>query len=761
MNRLHSRIQLILVILCFSTIYSSAQETKDDKTLSPYFAVMSDSLGLDQLPLKNTSAEVKIVGVIADVTVTQVYKNEGKTKIEAIYTFPASTNAAVYSMEMTIGNRKIVAEIREKEKARKEYEEAKQEGKRASLLEQERPNVFQMNVANIMPGDEIKVCMKYTELLIPESGVYKFIYPTVVGPRYSNKNAADAAPKDKFVASPYQKEGQAPYYKFDINVFLSAGMPIQNIVCNSHKVDITYPQTSTAQVNLNRSEVNGGNRDYILEYSLAGGEIGTGLLLYEDKDEKFFVMMVQPPKNIKVEDIPPREYIFIMDVSGSMQGYPIDISKKLMRNIVVNLRPTDLFNILFFAGSSGWLSETSLNATQQNVDKAMALIEKQQGGGGTELLSALQKAYALPRTSESLSRSFVIMTDGYVDVEKEAFDLIRNNSDKANTFTFGIGTSVNRYIIEGMAHVGMGMPMVVTDQSIADEQAEKFRKYISNPVLTQVKKQFSNFDVYDVEPPTIPDVLSERPVIIFGKYKGLANGTITIKGYTGKKKYVSSFNVSTVKPNEKNSAIRYLWARERIRHLDDYNQLKVDDTKVAEVTELGLKYNLLTAYTSFIAVDKQIIVDASGKIQTVNQVLPLPAGVPNSAIGFEIAGASEESLQMPIDANDPSSELIDTVINNYYFHKEIILDGNMPDYEVLHNDIEQKILATLNPCLIAANTMPDSIMVKVGANGNIIEVGFKGKVVEKICEECIRQAIIQWDFSQYKQNKDWIFYIKF
>ena len=759
---------MILIFICLSTVISSAQEVQDDKTLSPYFAVMSDSLGLDKLPLKNTSADVKIVGVIADVTITQVYKNEGKTRIEAVYTFPASSNAAVYSMEMTIGNRTIVAEIREKEKARKEYEEAKQEGKRASLLEQERPNVFQMNVANIMPGDEIKVCMKYTELLIPESGVYKFIYPTVVGPRYSNKNAADAAPQDKFVASPYQKEGQAPHYKFDIKVFLSAGMAIQNVVSKSHKVDISYPQTNNAQINLNPSESNAGNKDFILEYSLAGNEIGTGLLLYEDKDEKFFVMMVQPPKNLKVEEIPPREYIFIMDVSGSMQGYPIDISKKLIRNLVVNLRPTDLFNVLLFAGSSGWVSETSMNATAQNVDKAMAMIDQQKGGGGTELLAALQKAYSLPRLSESLSRSFVIMTDGYVDVEKEAFDLIRNNSDQANTFAFGIGESVNRYIIEGMAHVGMGMPMVVTSQAFADEQAEKFRKYISNPVLTQVKKQFANFDVYDVEPLSIPDVLAERPIVIFGKYRGLAKGSITIKGYTGKKRYSSSFDVSTVKPNEKNSAIRYLWARERIRLLDDYNQLAVDDQRVAEVTGLGLKYNLLTAYTSFIAVDKQIIVDATGKMQTVNQVLPLPSGVSNSAIGVEVDGivlqdaanfgSYEETTQVSMNYGD--TVILDT---NIYFSKEIILYEQKTRFysTTIVSNIEQKILATLNPCLFASNTMPDSIMVKVGTNGKIIDVVFDGKKAEKITEECILEAIKKWDFNHLGLNKEWLFYIKF
>jgi len=166
----------------------------EDRTLSPYFFVKSDDPAVDRLPLKSTSAAVDITGVIADVRVTQVYKNEGKRTLEAIYVFPGSTRAAVYGMKMTIGDRTIVAKIREREQARKEYEQAKQQGKSASLLEQQRPNVFQMNVANIRPGDEIRVELSYTEMLTPESGEYQFVYPTVVGPRYSSRPAASAPP---------------------------------------------------------------------------------------------------------------------------------------------------------------------------------------------------------------------------------------------------------------------------------------------------------------------------------------------------------------------------------------------------------------------------------------------------------------------------------------------------------------------------------------------------------------------------------------
>ncbi len=736
---------LLLGIFLFISLTAFTEENNENKTLSPYFLVLSDSPETDQLPLKETSAEVNIVGVIADVTVNQVYKNEGKNILEAIYTFPASANAAVYAMEMTIGNRKVIAKIEEKNKARVKYEQAKSEGKRTSLLEQQRPNVFQMNVANIAPGDEIKVSLKYTELLIPEKGIYEFVYPTVVGPRYSNQQSAGASSGDKFVHTPYQKAGEDPFYKFDINLNLSAGMPIQNITCLSHKVHINYPQPSIAQIKLDKSESNGGNRDFVLEYLLAGKKIESGLMLYEHGDENFFLLMVQPPRKVIKEDIPPREYIFIVDVSGSMRGFPLTVTKKLLRNLVVNLRTTDRFNIMVFAGTSGWMAEESVPATQENVEKAIYFIDNQNGGGGTEILSALKKALSFPRKDESVSRSFVIITDGYVHVEKESFDLIKNNCDNANTFVFGIGSSVNRYIIEGMAHVGMGEPLIVLNETEANKEAEKFREYITNPVLTQVKKVFSGFDVYDVEPVTIPDVLAERPVLVYGKYKGKANGTITVKGFTGKKRYKKIVDVISVKPDKKNAAIRYLWARKRIQLLDDYNKLNASDERVKEVTNLGLKYNLMTAYTSFLAIDEEVVESRSGeRVTTVKQPLPMPQGVPNSAIGFELGVDEKEEFSLS-------------------FHKSIAIKTELPvdSKNAVIEKIENQLVVELNYCISSYNAISGKIEITVNSEGEVTNIEFKRKTESKELEQCIKKTISKWNFKKFTINKDWKFQIEF
>jgi len=603
----------------------------EDRTLSPYFFVKSDEPIVDRLPLKSTSVEVNISGVIADVLVTQIYKNEGKRPLEAIYTFPASTRAAVYGMKMTIGERTITANIEEREKARRDYEQAKQAGKSASLLEQQRPNVFQMNVANILPSDVIEVELRYTELLVPTDAVYEFVYPTVVGPRYSNQPADQAPAREKWVENPYLHQGESPTYTFHMAVNLSAGLPIQEITCPSHKVNIRYGGASFSSIQLDPADEFGGNRDFLLKYRLAGRGIQTGLLLYGGEKENFFLAMLQPPKRVTPEQIPPREYIFIVDISGSMNGFPLNISKKLLKDLISNLRPTDRFNVLLFAGGSSLMARQSLSATPENVHRAITLIERQRGGGGTELLPALKRALALPG-DEGSSRSVVIVTDGYVTVEEEAFDLIRNSLGEANMFAFGIGSSVNRHLIEGMARVGMGEPFVITRPDEAPEKAEKFRKLIESPVLTGVEIDFGGFEAYDVEPKSIPDVLAQRPVIVFGKWRGKPQGIIELKGTSGKQPYRKTIDVAAVKPLADHSALRYLWARHRIALLGDYNTLNPRDERVKEVTNLGLTHNLLTAYTSFVAIDTQVRLKGD-KAETVKQPLPLPQGVSDLAVG--------------------------------------------------------------------------------------------------------------------------------
>jgi Ca-activated chloride channel family protein len=629
---------MCFVLLVVATIPSSVaaqtegEQTAADKTLSPYFFVQGDP-SVDHLPLKDTKVEISISGVIADVKVVQTYRNEGTRPINATYVFPASTRAAVYGMRMRIGDQAIVAKIKERDAAKQEFEKAKSEGKSASLLEQDRPNVFSMNLANLMPQEQVEIELRYTELLVPTDGVYELVYPTVVGPRYSSEKEASAAKTDKFVQSPYTHEGEKPASALHISARISGGVPIQELACTSHQIIPQWLSNNVAQMTMDDSDPFQGNRDFVMRYRLAGNQITAGLLLYQGQDENFFLYMAQPPQRAVTEDIPPREYIFVVDVSGSMNGFPLNISKELLRDLIGKLRPTDLFNVVLFAGDSTMLSPTSLAANQENITRAITLLEQQRGSGGTELLPAVQQAMKIPRQA-TVSRSIVLITDGYISGEQGVFDYIREHLAQANVFAFGIGSSVNRYLIEGVAKAGMGEPFIVTNPSEAPAAAAKLREYIQTPLLTDIQITSPGFETYDVHPAHFPDLMAQRPVILFGKWRGPVGGTFELHGKTGRGDYTTSLVVSTVQPDDSNRALRYLWARSRIAELSDYGFGTPSAEKVKEITQLGLKYNLLTQYTSFIAV-REKVTNTAGQAEDVQQPLPLPVGVSDLAVESE------------------------------------------------------------------------------------------------------------------------------
>ena len=619
-------------------------EDSADRTLSPYFFVHGDG-ATEQLPLKATDVKVSIAGVIADVKVTQRYRNDGSTPIEAEYVFPGSTRAAVHALTMTIGERRVVAQIREKKQARIEYDAAKSAGKSAALLEQHRPNVFKMSVANIMPGDVVDVELEYTELVVPTNSIYEFVYPTVVGPRYVSKaeHTNPAAPRENWQSNPYLHSGEEPTSDFTLHAAINSGIPIKDTTSSSHRVHIAYQDAHRADVDLLKEPGNGGNRDFILRYQLAGGGIESGLMLYEDGADKYFLAMIEPPKRVAPAQVTAHDYVFIVDVSGSMHGFPLEVTKVLMRNLLGNLKPTDTFNVLLFSGDSAVLAPAPLPATPENLKLAITLMNQQSGGGGTELLPALERAIKLPG-GENRARSIVIVTDGYVSVETQAFDLIRKNLGNANVFAFGIGSSVNRFIIEGMAHVGQGEPFIVTNENEADARAEALRSYIQSPVLTKARLAAQGFEIYDVEPPGIPDVLAERPVIVFGKWRGERKGQLLLDGMAGDGKFRKSFDVAKAPVSRDNAALRYLWARSRIARLDDYQHLQDDPDRVKEITDLGLQYHLLTNYTSFLAVDQVVRNRSPANTQTVKQPLPMPQGVSDLAVGEFVPTSPEPEL---------------------------------------------------------------------------------------------------------------------
>jgi Ca-activated chloride channel family protein len=237
----------------------------------------------------------------------------------------------------------------------------------------------------------------------------------------------------------------------------------------------------------------------------------------------------------------------------------------------------------------------------------------------------------------------VVVTDGYIAADREVFQWVRDNLGSANVFAFGIGSSVNRYLIEGMAAAGQGEPFVVTRPEAAPQTGERFRRYIQSPLLTDVSVRFEGFDAYDIEPPSIPDLFARRPLVVFGKWRGSPDGSISVSGSGGSGPYRHRFDVADLSENRDHPALRYLWARHRIARLSDHRGSQASAENREEITALGLHYNLLTAHTSFVAVH-EVVRNPGGKGEEVNQPLPLPKGVSNLAVGTPVASVPEPEL---------------------------------------------------------------------------------------------------------------------
>ncbi|MFD0893512.1 VWA domain-containing protein [Luteolibacter ambystomatis] len=633
--------KVLLRLIYFAAVFGFlAAASPGETTAAPYFhaTTASGEKSGGNLPLKSSTADVWIDGTIARISLEQVYANTGDKPMEAIYVFPASTRAAVHGMTLATGGRTITARIKEKTAAKTEYEQAKSQKRTAALLEEQRPNVFQMSVANILPGDDIHVTVQWSESIPATDGTYEFVFPTVVGPRYGHQMGGAT---ETWSANPHLEEGKPSPAGFQLAVNLSTALPLAEVKCTSHPVNVDFQSKSTAAVKLvTKTGEEAANRDFILRWKLGQDRVDAGLLLHKGEKENHFLLQVEPPKRVTPDLIPLRDYVFVLDISGSMQGFPLQTAKDLLTQLTSVLRPDDTFNIVTFSGGSEVLSLSPVANTPAMVEQARNFITKQQSGGGTELGQALDRAFALPG-SEGRSRSIVVMTDGFVGFEREVFTSIRSRLGQANLFSVGIGSSVNRHLIEGMARAGQGEPFVITQPSEVNGTVTRFRDLIASPVLAKIRVEAEGVELSGIEPSPYPDLFANRPLVIAGRWSGEAKGRIIIRGIAGHGEvFEKSVDLAEATASgTDHPALPVLWARERVRHLEDELVPTSDRSipvaspeSIREVTALGLTYQLLTPYTSFVAVDETPR-GFDGLAQTVKQPLPLPAGVSNSAIG--------------------------------------------------------------------------------------------------------------------------------
>jgi Uncharacterized protein containing a von Willebrand factor type A (vWA) domain len=599
-------------------------------------------------PLKHTDVKAEISGFLSRVVVTQEFENPYKDKIEAVYTFPLPHNAAVDDMTLRIGDRIVRGRIKLREEARAIYEAARSAGQVAGLLDQQRPNIFTQSVANIMPGEKVTIIISYVETLKYEAGAYEFVFPMVVGPRYIpgspvGKQAGGWSPDTTQVPDasritpPVAAKGTRAGHDISLEVALDAGVPIDELKTSNHEMDVERPSNHSAVVRLkSKSEI--PNKDFVLRYDVAGRKVEDAMLVHRaphgNRSDGFFTFILQPPDRVAAEDVMPKEIVFVLDTSGSMDGFPIEKAKESMRLALDGLYPQDTFNLITFAGDTHILFPQPVAATRENLQKAQAFLASRNGSGGTEMMKAI-KAALDPSDAQDHVRIVCFMTDGYVGNDMEIIGEVQHHPN-ARVFSFGIGSSVNRFLLDKMAEEGRGEVEYVSLNDDGSAAAKRFHERVRNPLLTDVAIDWAGLPVTDIYPQRIPDLFSAKPVVVCGRYTQGGRGTIKLKGKVAGHDFVREIPVELPEAEARRDVLASLWARTKIDDLmrQDYTgtQQSVTRPDVKEqVTQLGLDYRLMTQFTSFVAVEEMIFTDG-GEPRRVEVPVEMPEGVSHDGV---------------------------------------------------------------------------------------------------------------------------------
>ncbi len=604
--------------------------------------VMGEEGVIGDLPLEHTSVEITVSGNLQRATVRQIYGNPMDEPIEAVYVFPLPQSGAVDRMDMWIGDRLVHGEIHQRELARQIYEDALESGQTASLLEQERPNIFTQSVGNILPGDSITVEISYVAPVEYDEGVYELVFPMVVGPRFipgtptgqSDRGWADPTdevPDADRITPPVVPEGTRAGYDIDLSVKVDPGVNVLELESLNHDIS-KFRVAGVAYVELAEAEEI-PNRDFVLRYRTAGESIQTGILAHNGDLGGHFMMVLQPDADVPVEEITPKEMFFVVDCSGSMSGQPMEVAKETVRQFVSGMNPDDSFQIIRFSETASGMARHPLENTEENVERGVRYINSLSGGGGTMMIEGIRAAVGYPEDPERM-RFVIFLTDGYIGNEGQILgELQQTLGSRTRLFSVGVGSSPNRYLIEGLAEEGRGHAYFVgLGEDPSDAVSSIYRK-INDPYLVGIEMDWNGLDVMDVYPEKIPDLYAGQPLVLVGRYGEAGSGEVTVSGTIAGEEWSQSMHVELPAEREAHDVIQNLWARKRIHELNRmmYNPsgYSITDTGelVQEITDTALDYQIMSRYTAFVAVSEEIRVDAEGRPVTVEVPVNMPQGV--------------------------------------------------------------------------------------------------------------------------------------
>ncbi|NET57897.1 MAG: after-VIT domain-containing protein [Symploca sp. SIO2E6] len=626
-------------------------------------------------PLKHTEVQAKIAGNLSRVEVKQTFDNPLSQPVEAIYVFPLPDEAAVDEMEISIGDRSIKGKIKKREEAQKSYEQARQEGQTAGLLEQERDNIFTQSLANIQPGETIEVSLRYTDSLKFAGGDYEFVFPMVVGPRFipgtpiDETADTDRVPDASRIMPPLIPPETRSGHDIGVTVEIDAGLPVSEIRSPSHQFRIEHDREIVRVKLLGTDTI--PNKDLILRYRVGREQTQATILTQADTRGGHFAIYLIPALEYSPAAIVPKDVVFLVDTSGSQQGDPLRKSQELMRRFINGLNPHDTFTIIDFADTTSQLSAKPLKNTQENCTKAINYINQLQANGCTYLLRGIQAVLNFPAAEEGRLRSIVLLTDGYIGNEYEVLIQVQQQLKPGNRlYSFGIGSSPNRFLLNRLAEIGRGTAQIVRQDEPTEEVAEKFFRQINNPVLTniQVEAQLTaslgedtqieteaNSPKVVIYPSAAPDLFAQQPLVLCGRISPLpllpatqeySNYCLRLTGtVAGGNLYEQTFNLKFEQGG--NSAIAQLWGRARIKDLMQGMFGVETKSGVDTITQTALDYQLLSPYTAFVAVDNQV------KVSTKSNSEQEPSLVESNSVetgqGEDNSGISYISMQVPVE----------------------------------------------------------------------------------------------------------------
>jgi Ca-activated chloride channel homolog len=586
------RALVLALILAFATLLGAQEPVTINSMQHPALLVKTNQPGLFiEAPTVHTNIALTIRGVVARGVVKQHFENVSRHCVEAVYVFPLSEGAAIDAMRMKIGERTIDGEIKEKEQAAAVYEQAKSEGKRASLLEQHRPNLFTVSVASIAPGEGVDIEIEFQEIVRFDAGHFSLRLPLAIGPRYSARNGSSAPmPQTRFAAS---KSDRNPV---ELTIDLDGGIPLGTVLSPTHDLDTT--PISGSRVQLKPRDVRiASDRDFELVWTPRLGAMPQRAAFSElAGDQRYTLLMLFPPDvAAKPAAVLPRETVFIIDTSGSMEGPSLVQAKQALLTAIARLRPSDRFNVIEFSSDARRIFTESRIADRPTVKEALAWVESLQSTGGTEMMSAVQLAFETP-AKEGEIRQVIFITDGQVNNEGEVFNYIRQHLGDSRLFTIGIGAAPNSYFMRNAARVGRGTFTSIGNIAEVESKMTSLFAKLESPVLSNLSLQTeANAEVW---PEKLPDLYAGEPLVVTVKTPAAATKSIG-------RVVATNWNTTLDAPvDETQNGIAKLWAQQKIDAVRDRLFTGTDRNVVrSDIVKLGLEHHLVTEYTSLVAVD--------------------------------------------------------------------------------------------------------------------------------------------------------------